>query len=222
MIKYVFMSNNFKEDLYNSPYLDFDENNIFHEWCSIEGSERLNELSRQLRTFINYKQSIIHLRFSKSQIYNSTTNNDLFFKQKKDLISLTTRFVGLLRIIGVVDGVITEKVLNVYDKIKTTPNELEINRLEEIKSLNKEIWKIIHILSELEVHCHPLFLKKILSISCISCEVNIALFSPFSEFYSELKKNYLLLENELSSMLKIKNKELNPTNNNKIGVRITE
>jgi hypothetical protein len=72
------------------------------------------------------------------------------------------------------------------------------------------------------VHCHPLFLKKILSISCISCEVNIALFSPFSEFYSELKKNYLLLENELSSMLKIKNKELNPTNNNKIGVRITE
>ncbi|MHA1822806.1 MAG: hypothetical protein ACTSXM_02935, partial [Promethearchaeota archaeon] len=71
------MSNNFDEYLYHSPYIDFDENNIFHEWCSIEGVERLNELSRQLRTLINYKQSIIHLRFSNSQICSISTNTDL-------------------------------------------------------------------------------------------------------------------------------------------------
>lgn len=43
------------DDFYDEPYLEYDEENIFHEWYLIEGEERISELSRQLRTFFNYK-----------------------------------------------------------------------------------------------------------------------------------------------------------------------
>ena len=47
--------------------LELEDDSEFIEWCFLEGSERISELSRQLRTFLNYKNEIIRFRYSKSR-----------------------------------------------------------------------------------------------------------------------------------------------------------
>ncbi len=46
------------EDYHDLSYLEYNEVDIFHEWYLAEGEERISELSRQLRTLFNYKQSV--------------------------------------------------------------------------------------------------------------------------------------------------------------------
>ncbi len=62
-------------DLFNTPsLLEYEEDSESLEWYSIEGSERIYELSRQLRTFLNYKSVVIRFRFSGSQKEENNPN----------------------------------------------------------------------------------------------------------------------------------------------------
>jgi len=60
----------FYDPLNESSLLDIEDDSIFLEWALMEGSERINELSRQFRTFLNYKFALILQRYSKSQTNN--------------------------------------------------------------------------------------------------------------------------------------------------------
>ena len=189
-------------DLFKSPsLLDYEGDSEFSEWYSLEGSERISELSRQLRTFFNYKSSIIHLRFSGSQNHNKIIKKDDLFKRESELFSLSSRFISLLRTIGVEEGAISEKIRNFLDKVKTQPNDLEIKSLKEIKIVGSKIWKNLHILSELELYNYHQLLPIALKVARILCGVEGVFFPVYSEFYRELKHNYLLLEKELSALL---------------------
>ena len=42
-------------DYYDDPYLDDESDEMFSEWYEVEVVNTLKELSRQLRTFLNYK-----------------------------------------------------------------------------------------------------------------------------------------------------------------------
>jgi hypothetical protein len=210
----------FDDDIYK--YLEYDEENEFIEWYSIEGAERISELSRQLRTFINFKKAIIHLRFSRSKNHNRMSKDDLITKYESNLITSTLRFITLLKMVGIDDGVIVEKIRILINKLQKNPNKIEINQLKEINFLCNKIWKLLHILSELEINNHPQLISKAIKISSISCEVKNALFPLFSDFYSELKKNYLQLDNELSCLLRLKNKHYIKIKKKKIGVRVVE
>ena len=59
--------NGFYGSLSDPSLLEEEEDSEFLEWIEMEGSERIDELSRQLNTFFNYKNSIIRLRFSGSR-----------------------------------------------------------------------------------------------------------------------------------------------------------
>ena len=185
------------DGFYDEPYLEYDEENIFHEWYLIEGEERISELSRQLRTFFNYKQSIIRLKFSKLRNITKNSHNKLSTRYENDLITHTSRFIVLLRNLGVKDGDIVETLKNYVKKLSLKPESADIEKLQEIIKYSKKIWEILHILSELGLYNNQSLLKNTIKISCISCEVKTALFPPFSNFYSELNKNYLQLEKEL-------------------------
>jgi thymidylate kinase len=80
----------FETNMNNSSYLEYDEDNDFLEWYMIEGAERINELSRQLRTFLNYKKSVIQSRFSKSGKFDRISKSDLLTKLKKIADEYTT------------------------------------------------------------------------------------------------------------------------------------
>ena len=112
---------------YDSSYLEFEDDDEFVEWYSIEGDERIKELSRQLRSILNYKRSIKFLRFSRSQSFTKTYNINVVNKNELKLNKSTSRLLTLLKMIGVEDGVISEKIQNLIIKFKTDPNEMEIN-----------------------------------------------------------------------------------------------
>ena len=210
-----------EDSMYETPYLDDDIDDGILEWHSIEGAERIKELSRQLRTFLNYKTSMIYLRFSRSQNCDPFHNRNMIIEKERELNMLTSHLLANLKEIGVDDGDnIGEKIQNLFDKIKTLPNEIDINRLKDIKSINKKIWELIHILSELEIHHHSRLFNRITNIACISCEIQSIMFHPFSEFYYELKSNYLLLVKEISGFLRINDKNKSPSIKNKNRERV--
>ena len=184
------------DDYHKLSYLEYDEVNIFHEWYLIEGEERISELSRQLRTFFNYKQSIIHAKFSPLRKYTKNSHSESISKYGNDLITHTSRLIVLLKNIGAGDGNIVETLKIYMKKLIINPKRADIEKLQEINKYCKKIWEILHILSELGLYNKSL-LRNSIKISCISCEVKTALFPRFSNFYSELNKNYLQLEKEL-------------------------
>ena len=210
------------EDFYDEPYLEYEEENIFHEWYLIEGEERISELSRQLRTFFNYKQSIIHLKFSTPRNYTKNSHSELISRYENDLITHTSRFIVLLKNLGVKDGDIAEKIKKYTKKLNLNPERADIEKLQEINKYSKKIWEILHILSELGLYNNQSLLKNAIKISCISCTVKTALFPQFSNFYNELKKNYIQLEKELIGSHQFTKIEQLPAKEKKIGVCISK
>jgi len=218
-------SNNFigLHDFFSNPsLLDYEEDSEFLEWYSIEGSERINELSRQLRSFLNYKSAIIRFRFSESREIDNTLKKDSIMKRESELSSLFSRYVTLLKIIGVEEGIVAEKILILIEKVKAQPNDFEINLLKELKCLGGEIWKILHIFSEFEIHYHPQLLNIAIKIAVILCSAEGAFFSLFSDFYGELKQSYLKLKGELSSLLRLNEEDKFKAKKKKRLVRIIE
>ena len=53
--------NNLVENFSNPSYLDYEEYSEFMEWYSLEGNIQIIELSRQLRTCLNYRSSLIRV-----------------------------------------------------------------------------------------------------------------------------------------------------------------
>lgn len=212
----------FQNPFNNLYFLDYETDSNFLEWYTLEGSERINELSRQLRTFLNYKSSIICLRFSGSQNRNQIIKNDNIIKQESELFSLSSRFTSLLKKIGVEEGGISEKIQIFIDKVKTQPKNLEIKVLKEIKMISSKIWKILHILSEMELQNYYKLLNITIKLASILCNIEAVFFTIYSDFYGELKHNYLQLEKELSILLCLNEDEQFETKEKKKQVRILE
>ncbi len=218
-------NNNFVDlhDIFDGPsHLEHEEDSEFLEWYSMEGSERISELSRQLRTFLNYKSTIIRLRFSRTRECDNTLKKDSIMKWEGELFSLSSRYATLLKIIGVEGRTLTEKILILMERIKAQPNDFEINILKDIKQLGGEIWKILHSHSELEIHHHLQLFQMTIKIASILCSAESALYWPFSCFYEELKRNYLQLEKELSGLLQLNGEEQVESEKNKRQVRLLE
>ena len=131
------------------------------------------------------------------------------------------KLIALLKEIGIEDKNISEKIQNILERSRLNPQNSDLNKIKEIKSLNHNIWTLVHIFSELEIHKTPKFFETILDISTILCQVSAPLYVPFKRFYNELRTDYLLLDDGLLNIQKIyDNAKLSP-NRVKIGVKIT-
>ncbi len=195
-------------DSYNTTsYLEHDVDSDFLEWYIVEGSNRINELSRQLRSFLNYKSNITLLRFSIFKMDYRTLKKDSISKRVEDLISLFTRYSKTLVMIGIEYESIAEKTRNLLQKIKIQPNNHEISLMKEIKHLESEIWKNLHILSESELNYHPQELHTAIKLACILSSVEGVFYPLFSDFYTELKLDYLKLEKEITELLQLNSTE---------------
>ncbi len=211
------------QDSFSSPsLLETEDGSEFLEWCSMEGSERINELSRQLRTFFNYKNTIIRLRFSRSQKEANCNEITLVKKQEDDLTTLFLRYTPLMDIIGADEKNIAEKIRNLIQKIRYQPKSLERDLLKNIKELGSELWVRIHALSTLEVHHYPRLLYATIRISKILCSAESVFFWPFSCFYLELKQNYSRLEEEVLGLIHLNEKARFKMKEDKRKVKIVE
>ncbi len=198
------------EDNFDSPvdifedlsFLNYEEDSEFLEWYSIEGSNKISELSRQLRSYFNYKSAVIRYRFSDNQ-FDSIIIKDPIKKKESELLSLSSLYIKLLKKIGLNDKSVKEKILILIERVKTQPYDFEKSLLREIKQLGSKIWKYLHIISDLEIHNRPQLLQLAIKIAHILCEAEDAFYWPFSCFFNELKTNYQQLEKESSEFIQL-------------------
>jgi len=110
--------------------------------------------------------------------------------------------------------------MKLIENVKNKSLEINKKHLKEIRNLSKKIWVVLHNLSELEIHRHSRLLNVVIQIASLLCSSESLFFSLFSDFYLELKVNYLQLEGELSNLIQTGDEELKKKK--KIMVKITE
>ena len=189
--------NNLVEIFSNPSYLDYEEYPEFMEWYSLEGNVQIIELSRQLRTYLNYRSSLIRGNLFNFQKKNIDYKNEKLMKHKEDLISLSSRYVALLNNEIIEKKNIKKKLLYLIEKVKKHLNNYDINLLKEIKVLNQKLWIILHLLSEYDLSHHPDLLKLIIKIAGICSSAASVFYYALSHFYEEIARNYQQMEEEL-------------------------
>lgn len=201
---------------------EYEDDPIFLEWYFIEGFERINEISRQLQTFLNYKSALIRFRFSRSQKHNNIVKRDELTKWENDLFLAYSRYSTYLKRVGIDERTIAEKIHFLIEKVRIQPNNLEVNLLKEIKLMGANLWKIIQILSVFEFNNHSRVFHMAIKIACILSSVEDEFFSLFSNFYGELKRSYLQLEKETSEFPYLSKDNQFEVKENKRKVKILE
>lgn len=181
---------------FENLYIEYDSDEIPYSMYETYGINRIKELSRQLRTFLNYKAATIEYRFNPKKItcYDKRQNErEVRFKQ------VTSKFIRLLdQIKG--NGVSYEIELKrkTYDLVKDKVSKTQII---ELKSITEQLFINIHLLSEQEIHLNPLLFKFILNLSQEACKVYSILNNWASGYYGELSLNYSLLHDELCELI---------------------
>jgi len=171
---------------------DYEE--IFNDWYEIEGVRKIKELSRQLRTFFNYRMEVIRYRFWTNPHLAENYRNNKFFSRKQELETLTHEFITMLKKLKNSTQTLEEGIRSLLFNNNRTP----INRLSEI---TEKISILIHYFSEENIHDHLSLLKFVVVLAKNICLVKKCLHIQFSEFYEELRINYHSLEGELESLL---------------------
>lgn len=203
-------------------FFEQGDNDYFFDWYSLEGSESLIELSRQFRTFFNYKYLIIRSKFLKINKLTKIANNDKIISCKNNIFNLSSQLINRLNEIGVENRNIIEKIQILEQKVGRLPTRPNTLLLKKIKILGEEIWENLHIISELELYYYPKLLKLALSIANIVSSVKGAYNLILLDFFIELRRNYLQLEKEIeiSNSYSIESEKYNEKREMRSKVRI--
>ena len=183
---------NYIEDSYiGSEYYD-----IFNEWYEIEGARKIKELSRQLRTFFNYKTEVIRYRFRSTPDLAENDTNTKYYTRKQEIELLTREFIILLKKLKKNGQTLEQGIQSLFFDNNKTP----LNILSEI---TEKLSLLLHYFSEESLHTHPKFLKFSVTLAQHLCLVKKCLNARFSEFFEELKINYNNLEVELEDLIEV-------------------
>lgn len=171
---------------------EYDE--IFNDWYEIEGARKIKELSRQLRTFFNYKTEVIRYRFRSNLISLDNKSTTKFLTRKQKVESLSHEFITLLKKIKKQGHSLEEGIQSLYYENNKT-------QIDKLSAITEKLSILIHIFSEVNIHDHPRFLKFVVVLAKNICLVKKCLYAKFREFYKELEINYHGLEGELDNLL---------------------
>jgi len=182
------------------PYLELESEELFLEWYKIEGVRNITELSRQVRTLLNYKTETIKYRFRSNENTSINQTNTKFLNLKQKFESLTLKFIILLR------G-IKETARTLEEGIQSLLFHSEKSRLKMLEEITDQIFVQIHYFSEENLHDHPVFLRLLVKLTQEACLVKKCIITQSSKFFEELGKNYFNLEKELNILIPYKKPE---------------
>lgn len=182
------------------PYLELESEELFLEWYKIEGVRNITELSRQVRTLLNYKTETIKYRFRSNENTSINQINTKFLNLKQKFESLTLRFIILLRSIK-------ETARTLEEGIQSLLFHSEKSRLKMLEEITDQIFVQIHYFSEENLHDHPVFLRLLVKLTQEACLVKKCIITQSSKFFEELGKNYFNLEKELNILIPYKKPE---------------
>ena len=181
-------------DYIEDPYIRSESDDFFNNWFEIEGTNKIRELSRQLRTFFNYKAEVIRYRFRPRLNLVEKDTNTKFFSKKQEIESLTHEFIALLKPFKKNEQTLEQGIHTLF----FDNNNTRLNKLSEI---SEKLCILVHYFSEESIQDHPNFLKFIVILAQNICSVKKCLNAHFSEFYEELEINYNNLEGELEDLI---------------------
>ncbi len=187
-------------DLEN-PYIEYESDDIPYSLYEIYGVSKIKELSRQLRTFLNYKITIIQYRFRPKNITFPDGEDKKYKEIKKSFKTLASKFINLLlkiRGCGVPYEIEVKKLL---DRVIHMEDKMSGSLLADLKEITQKLFIKIHALSEHEMHLHPKLLKFIIKLTQEACSVIKSINNWASDFYEELRVNYLQLHDELTLLI---------------------
>ncbi|MHA1885043.1 MAG: hypothetical protein ACW96S_08330, partial [Promethearchaeota archaeon] len=128
--------------------LEYDE----ISWYEIESIRKIKELSRQLRTFFNYKRAVIRYRFQINPYIAENYINTKFLDQKREIETLTHGLTTILKKLKSNNQPLEVGIRSLFFNTNKRP----INKLSEI---TEKLFFLIHYLSEENIQAHPKFLK---------------------------------------------------------------
>jgi len=178
------------------PYIESEYDDLFNDWYEIEGVRKIKELSRQLRTFFNYKTEVIRYRFRSSPIIVENYTNTKFFSQKQKIESITYEYITMLKKLKKNTQTLEQGIRSLF----FGNNKIQLKNLSEI---TEKLFMLLHYFSEESLHDHPKFLKFNVILAKNICLVKKCLYAQNSEFFEELEINYNILEGELEDLIGI-------------------
>ena len=178
------------------PYYGSEYDEIFNDWYELEGARKIKELSRQLRTFFNYKTEVLRYRYRSSLNLTENDINTKFISRKQETESLTHDFITLLKNLNKPTQTLEEGIRSLFfNNDKACFNKLS--------AITEKLSTLLHYFSEENIYDHPRFLKFIIVLARNICLVKKCLNAQFSEFYEELEINYGNLDEELEDLIEI-------------------
>ena len=176
------------------PYIGSEYDDSFNNWYEIEGTNKIKELSRQLRTFFNYKAEVIRYRFRSSPNLADNDTNTKYLSRKQEIESLTHEFIIFLKKFKRIGQTLEQGIQTLFfDNNKT--------RLNKLSEISEKLFILLHYFSEESIHDHPKFLKFNVILAQNICLVKKCLNAQYSEFFEELEINYNNLEGELEDLI---------------------
>jgi len=186
---------------FESPYMEYDSDGIPYSLYEIHGLNKIRELSRQLRTLVNFKTATIRHRFRPKTISYLTVVDKKCAETKKKLKQIASEFLQLLtKIKG--NGISYEsELIRISERVKFAKDMISHNLLTGLRETTQNLFITIHKLSEQEIHLQPKFLKFCVNIIQEACTVLKILYHSVSGFYEELRLNYHQLYDELVMLI---------------------
>ena len=180
----------YEDDFYVG--LDLDE--IFDQMIEVidrENESKISELSRQLRTFFNFKAGVIRIRFQSASNATKNSRKTVFYTRKQEFESLSQDFIKELRESSIDGQTLEEGIEALY---------LMDDKSRKLLLLSEKVFTQIHQFSEEDVYDHPKFLKFMVKLVRYASMVKKCLNMQFTKFYEELELNYANLEKELEGL----------------------
>ncbi|TET04903.1 MAG: hypothetical protein E3J90_00715 [Promethearchaeota archaeon] len=175
-------------------YIESEFEEIFNDWYKIEGLKKIKELSRQLRTFFNYRTEVIRYRFRSNPFPAKNCASTKFFSQKQKIESFTYEYIAILKKLNTNAQTLEQGIRSLF----FGNNKIQLKNLLEI---TEKLFILLHYFSEENLHDHPKFLKFNITLAKNICLVKKCLYTQFNEFFEELEINYNNLEGELEDLI---------------------
>lgn len=204
-----------------TSYLKLDDleetMNQEQEMCT----EVITELSRQLRSFFNFKGAVVRARFLRTPAFILPSEKIITPANKKRFMERSIHFVKFLNGLPPLDGSIEERLQVLMVQALDPKNPAQRGLFTEIKKLTKILFQELHVHSEKELPRNLRFLEQACKMGALLCEVKASLNAQLSEYFSELVEHYGRLSHE---MAEIRGQEVlldkNIKRNEKIGLKV--
>ncbi len=175
----------------NQNYLEYEDDNLFDSYKN-EYVSTISNLSRQVRTLLNYRAALIYHRLKRIEVKTDDLILSKFQINKSKFESLALRFIKLSRNLTLYED--QHHNLSNFRKKKYS------SILKDIARLTNQIFILLHFFSEENMLLRPLFFKVLMRIAQEACKIEMYRIKGHFEFYKELCKNYRSIEKEVSRL----------------------